>query len=344
MKKPTLPILIVVFCVLPSFVCSQWISNDVSWLGASTITNPSSLLDNDFFSDAYLAMSYYSTNYIKDAYITFPVAKTITNFKFKYSFPATVQSPCHGYPGPIWHECKGKLYYINSGNWFEAYPVTDNLNTAANPSICEVVDSVEFLFPDTITAQEWKFEMIGRYHLGGAFQTTTKFKVFELGFKEYTEELSCPGAPTVTDIDGNVYNTVLIGDQCWMKENLKVTHYPNSDEIPYITDNNAWAALGDNNTDDAYCYYNNNSSSEYGALYTYSAAIADNWQRDNADGQGICPDGWHLPTDAEWTVLIEYLGGSIVAGGKMKESGTSHWNSPNTGAKSTLFFCHICYP
>lgn len=112
---------------------------------------------------------------------------------------------------------------------------------------------------------------------------------------------SCPEA--VTDIDGNTYNTVLIGDQCWMKENLKVTHYPNGDAIPYITDNDEWGALSDNNTDDAYCYYDDNINSEYGALYTYAASIADNWERDIADGQGICPDGWHLPTDAEWKVL-----------------------------------------
>lgn len=113
----------------------------------------------------------------------------------------------------------------------------------------------------------------------------------------------CPGMPTVTDIDGNIYNTVLIGDQCWMKENLKVTHYPNGNTIPYITDNDEWGALDDYNTNDAYCYYENNINSEYGALYTYAAAIADNWQRDNANGQGICPDGWHLPSGGEWQVL-----------------------------------------
>lgn len=148
----------------------------------------------------------------------------------------------------------------------------------------------------------------------------------------------CPDMPTVTDIDGNTYNTVLIGDQCWMQENLKVTHYPNGNAIPYITSNSAWGALGDNNTDDAYCYYDNNTNSEYGALYSYAAAIADSWERDNSHEQGICPNGWHLPTDPEWTVLTDYLGGSIVAGGKMKESGTLHWNSPNTGTTNESVF------
>ena len=148
----------------------------------------------------------------------------------------------------------------------------------------------------------------------------------------------CPGMPTITDIDGNTYNTVLIDTQCWMRENLKVTQYPNGDAIPYITDNTAWSILVSNNFDDAYCYYDNNTSSEYGALYTYAAAIADNWARDIADDQGICPDGWHLPTDGEWTVLTDFLGGEDIAGGKMKEKGTSHWTSPNIGATNESNF------
>ncbi len=148
----------------------------------------------------------------------------------------------------------------------------------------------------------------------------------------------CPGMPTVTDVDGNDYNTVFIGGQCWMRENLKVTHYPNGDAIPHITGSEAWYALADNNTDDAYCYYNNNLNGEYGALYTYAAAIGDNWERDNTEGQGICPEGWHLPTDGEWTTLIGYLGGEGVAGGKMKEVGTAHWDTPNTGATNESGF------
>jgi len=144
--------------------------------------------------------------------------------------------------------------------------------------------------------------------------------------------------PTVTDYDGNKYQTITIGTQTWMAENLKVTHYPNGDLIPHITDNTAWANLNANNTDDAYCFYNNNNNTDYGALYTYAAAIGDNWGRDNADGQGVCPDGWHLPTDAEWTTLTDYLGGESVAGGKMKEIGTTHWKSPNTGATNSSGF------
>jgi len=142
----------------------------------------------------------------------------------------------------------------------------------------------------------------------------------------------------LTDIDDNIYASIIIGEQEWMAEDLKVTHYPNGDTIPHITDNAEWKNIDDNNIDDAYCFYNNDNTTDYGALYTYAAAIGDNWARDNTANQGICPDGWHLPTDAEWTILTDYLGGLSVAGGKMKEIGTTHWNNPNTGANNSSRF------
>jgi uncharacterized protein (TIGR02145 family) len=103
---------------------------------------------------------------------------------------------------------------------------------------------------------------------------------------------------SVTDIDGNIYRTVIIGEQEWMAENLKVTHYRDDTEIPNITDNAAWAAL----TTEAYTIYNNNSANEvdtYGALY--------NWYAVN-DSRNIAPEGWHTPTDDEWKELEMYLG------------------------------------
>ena len=148
----------------------------------------------------------------------------------------------------------------------------------------------------------------------------------------------------VTDYDGNHYNAVLIGNQIWMEENMKVTHYPNGDIIPLVTDNTAWGNLADNNTDDAYCYYNNNASGEadtYGALYTWAAAMGDNAVSSSANPsgvQGVCPTGWHLPSSAEWTELTNYLGGISVAGGKLKETGTTHWNTPNTDATNETGF------
>ena len=146
---------------------------------------------------------------------------------------------------------------------------------------------------------------------------------------------------TVTDYDGNTYQAIKINNQCWMAENLKVTHYSNGDAIHLITSGTIWGALADNNTDDAFCYYDNNSSSEYGALYTWAAAMGDNGVSSNTNPsqvQGVCPNGWHLPSDAEWTELTDYLSGEGVAGGKMKETGTSHWNFPNTGATNESEF------
>lgn len=92
-----------------------------------------------------------------------------------------------------------------------------------------------------------------------------------------------------TDIDGNSFVGIEIGGQCWMSENLKVTHYPNGDPIPNVTENDAWSSLS--TSSDAYCYYNNDESLGYGALYNYAAA------------QGACPDGWTLPTDEQWKIL-----------------------------------------
>lgn len=113
----------------------------------------------------------------------------------------------------------------------------------------------------------------------------------------------CMDAPTVMDIDGNSYNTVQIGAQCWMAENLKTSHYPDGTEIPYITNNQEWVDLLDVIIDDAYCYPNNQPTAINGALYTYAAATAQDWFHDYQDGQGICPDGWHLPNDNEWKIL-----------------------------------------
>jgi uncharacterized protein (TIGR02145 family) len=137
---------------------------------------------------------------------------------------------------------------------------------------------------------------------------------------------ACP-ATTVTDIDGNVYQTVTIGTQVWMKEDLRVTHYRNGDSIPNVTDNTAWTAQ----TAGAYCEYNNSLSNAatYGRLYNWYAV---------SDSRIIAPAGWHVASDAEWQMLSDSLGGSVVAGGKLKEAGTTHWTSPNTGATNESGF------
>jgi uncharacterized protein (TIGR02145 family) len=132
---------------------------------------------------------------------------------------------------------------------------------------------------------------------------------------------------SVMDIDGNEYQTIKIGTQIWMVENLKTTRYNDGTAIPLVTDSATWGAL----TTPGYCWYNNDSVSNaksYGALY--------NWYTVNSGK--LAPAGWHVPSDSEWTVLSTYLGGDNVSGGKLKEAGTTHWNSPNTGATNETGF------
>ncbi len=142
--------------------------------------------------------------------------------------------------------------------------------------------------------------------------------------------VTCPS--TVTDIDGNVYNTVLIGSQCWMAENLKVERYRNGNNINTGLSNIAWEVTGSG----AFAVYNNLASNKatYGLLYNWYAAV---------DFRGLCPVGWHVPTDAEWTELTDFLGGSSVAGGKMKTTGTlaagtGLWLAPNSAATNSSGF------
>ena len=139
-----------------------------------------------------------------------------------------------------------------------------------------------------------------------------------------------------TDADDNNYAVVEIGSQTWMAENIKTTSYTNGDAIPLITDNTAWTSLDDNDTDKAYCYYNNDENSVYGALYTYAAAT--NGDNTGTTVQGVCPTGWHIPSDGEWTTLTDELGGTSTAGGKLKSTCTTLWDSPNTGATNSSGF------
>ncbi|MDP4261870.1 MAG: fibrobacter succinogenes major paralogous domain-containing protein [Bacteroidota bacterium] len=129
------------------------------------------------------------------------------------------------------------------------------------------------------------------------------------------------------DIDGNIYHTVTIGSQVWMVENLKVTHYRNGDPLSNVLNDTAWVNL----ITGAYCDYNNNSNytTTYGELYNWYAIH---------DPRNIAPAGWHIPSDAEWTTLLNSWGGASAAGGKLKEAGTTHWYSPNGGATNESGF------
>ena len=145
----------------------------------------------------------------------------------------------------------------------------------------------------------------------------------EVIFKTYTGILS--------DIDGNNYYTVTIGDQEWMAENLKTTKYSDNTIIPLVTGATQWASL----TTPGYSWYNNNEVSykeQYGALYNWNTLSAA-----SNGGKNVCPSGWHVPGDAEWTILTTYTGGESIAGDKLKESETYHWYSPNSGTNTSGF-------
>jgi len=162
----------------------------------------------------------------------------------------------------------------------------------------------------------------------------------------------CPDTPTVTDYDGNIYNTVRIGEQCWMKENLKTTHY--ADGAPVKSGYNA-GDLTEKLSAKYYFNYDNNENNVhiYGRLYTWSAAVNgvefEGWGHDPDKLKGICPDGWHVPSDKEWRKLSMYLGLSREEadnsgyrgrdeGGKLKETRNIHWNEFNEGASNESGF------
>jgi uncharacterized protein (TIGR02145 family) len=136
----------------------------------------------------------------------------------------------------------------------------------------------------------------------------------------------CGTTTSVTDIDGNTYPTLTIGNQCWLKENLKTSKYADGSPIANISDKTVWA----NTTSGAWCWYNDSAKYEpiYGKLY--------NWYTVN-DSRKVCPAGWHVPSKTEWEELINAVGGSNVAAGHLKESGTTHWDT-NSGADNSSNF------
>lgn len=136
--------------------------------------------------------------------------------------------------------------------------------------------------------------------------------------------------PNITDVEGNSYKTVYIGKQQWMAENLKVSKYNDGAIIPNAVENSKWLK-----TNKSWSYYNNDTLNnvKYGKLYNkYAVSSTLNGNKN------ICPTGWHVPSDLEWTILTDYLGGELVAGGKMKESGNTIWNLPNTNATNSSLF------
>lgn len=184
------------------------------------------------------------------------------------------------------------------------------------------MESAEIPFFRTISEfssnTKYYFKAYAINNVGEAFGNELSFTTLE--------PTSCETG-TVDDNDGNTYNTVKIGEQWWMAENLKTTKYNDGTEIPLVTDNTEWRNLGT----PGFCYFENDEDTykdTYGNLYNWYAVNTGN----------LCPSGWHVPTDAEWTQLIDFLGGDSIAGGKMKEIGLEHWASLNAGATNESGF------
>jgi uncharacterized protein (TIGR02145 family) len=146
------------------------------------------------------------------------------------------------------------------------------------------------------------------------------FVLFSFGFQRCQKKI-------VKDIDGNVYGTIIIGTQTWMDDNLRTTRYNDNSSIRLVSNNTDWATP----SNPAYCWYNNDKKKykyTYGALY--------NWNAVNTNK--LCPSGWHVPTEDDFKELSIFLGGDSIAGGKLKEKGTSHWAYPNEGAEDVIRF------
>lgn len=169
------------------------------------------------------------------------------------------------------------------------------------------------------------------YFIGSTSQSNPVFAynypngTYDLAVKD---AIGCVRHQTVTlTCTDTQTETVTIGTQTWMLKNLDVDHYRNGDVIPQVTDPTQWGNL----TTGAWCYYNYDPANGaiYGKLY--------NWYAVN-DPRGLAPTGYHVPSDAEWTTLTTFLGGESIAGGKMKSTGTSLWQSPNTNATNASGF------
>lgn len=195
-------------------------------------------------------------------------------------------------------------------------------NTSGNPSLvdeCTVDDGGSGSFTSNITG----LTPYTSYYLRG-YATN-------IAGTAYGQQLSFNTSCTIADADGNVYNTITIGSQTWMKENLKTTQFSDGTVIPPVIGRIDWYYL----SGPGYCWYDNSADNlaAYGALYSWFTIDA----RSNGH-KNICPSGWHVPTDTEWSSLISYLGGDSAAVGKLRETGNSHWPDPNAGATNESGF------
>lgn len=185
---------------------------------------------------------------------------------------------------------------------------------------------VKQLFKNTICNKIIIRSMVLRFVRLGLTLGLTLMLSFQ-SCKKDSEDTTLIETGTVTDIDGNTYKTVKIGFQWWMAENLRVTHFRNGANITEVRENSAWI----DHKSSAWCNYENDANNDlvYGKLYNFYAI---------SDTQNICPIGWHIPTNSEWSALETTVGRNTLLGGKLKEIGFSHWIKPNTGATNETGF------
>jgi uncharacterized protein (TIGR02145 family) len=182
------------------------------------------------------------------------------------------------------------------------------------------------IIPDLILHKRYYFRAFATNEAG-------TFYGEEIDYKFYV----C-GVHTVSDFEGNEYNTIQIDKQCWMKENLKTAYFADGTSIE---DGTTAGDITGNFISKYWFVYNDEEVKKdtFGLLYTWAAAMNEGLSSNaNPSGiQGICPNGWHLPSNSEWSQLIDFLGGTEAAGGKMKETGTQHWISPNAASNESGF-------
>ena len=223
--------------------------------------------------------------------------------------------------------------------------LSERINTKLNSSVIDLgIRTGDIIYWDDNLR---KFRILAPGAEGQVLKIVSGIPVWRADATTSTTAFS-PCGTTITDIDGNSYNTVLIGSQCWTKENLRVRKYNNGTAIQFDATGGSGgnSATWQNLTIGAHTIYANDSTAtpsnrtKYGYLYNWYAAngIYTTGNIASTDTLNICPSGWHVPTDAEWTTLTTELGGESVAGGKMKSVGTAYWNSPNTGATNESGF------
>lgn len=192
-------------------------------------------------------------------------------------------------------------------------------STTENPSIALITKTTDGIGTGAFTSSLSGLTMGFTYYVR-AYATNS------IG-TSYGEQKSFTLDPAhLTDVDGNVYDTITIGTQTWMKENLKTTSYLDGSPIPNITNSNLWGRQ----TVGSYCWYNDavTNKGTYGALYNFYTV---------QDSRELCPIGWHVPSKEEWAVLTTYLGGESVAGKKLMESGSTHWQPFNSATNESGF-------